>query len=405
MEEYFERNPAVKLLRELGLQLEEDVAHSSVRIDGKLYPYQGEGARDEYLAGIFNAEEREAFLRWNAKVWSLYTQLHASHYEGKPLPPELAALMRISFTDFVARDGLPHKVSEWIRVTVEPEMAIEWDKISALDGIDEMRLFLDSPEGFGELNYHVKGGNTRFIEALAAPLKPDQVMTQARVTAIEQTDTGVKLRVLVKDSRYIDVTGKLAVVTVPVHQLGRIQFSPALSPEKWQAIETTRMGSYIKVHFRLAPEAARLWHDEKGENVLTLLSDSPAGSIYDVSQPPGGQPEGERVLTLLLHARFARDLMNQPADTCARRARRRSTPSSRACASTSSPRRSSSTRRRWPTGPWSSSARASTRSPTSCGGPRAGSTSEATPPRTATRRGPSSPRSGWRGSSSSAGPS
>jgi monoamine oxidase len=98
--------------------------------------------------------------------------------------------MRISFADFVARDRLPRKVSEWIRVTVEPEMAIEWDAISALDGIDEMRLFLDSPDGFGEKNYHVAGGNTRFIEALAARLKPSQITTSARVTAIERTDSG-----------------------------------------------------------------------------------------------------------------------------------------------------------------------------------------------------------------------
>jgi len=199
MEEYFGRSPAVKLLKELDLPLIEDVAHSTVRLEGKIYPYQGDGARDQYLAGIFNAEERAAFLKWNERAWSLYSKLHASHYEGKPLPPELAELLRISLADFVNRDKLPHKVSEWIRATVEPEMAIEWDKIAALDGIDEMRLFLDTPEGFGEKNYHVRGGNTRFTEALASRLSPDQIMTQARVTAIEQTATGVKLRVLEKE--------------------------------------------------------------------------------------------------------------------------------------------------------------------------------------------------------------
>ncbi|HYO71271.1 MAG TPA: FAD-dependent oxidoreductase [Archangium sp.] len=314
MEEYFARNPAVKLLEELDLKVLDDVAHSTVRLEGKLYPYQGKGARDEYLAGIFNAEERAAFLTWNEKAWKLYSQLHATHDEGTPLPPELAALMRISFAEFIHRDKLPRKVSEWIRVTVEPEMAIEWDKISALDGIDEMRLFLDTPEGFGENNYHVRGGNTRFTEALAARLSPDQIMTQGRVTAIEQTATGVKLRVLEKERQYIEVTGRMAVVTVPVNHIGRIQFSPALSAEKWKAINTTKMGSYIKVHFRVAPEAAALWH-EKGESILTMLSDTQAGSIYDVTDLQGSSVEGRDVLlTLLLHARFARDLMNQPLD-------------------------------------------------------------------------------------------
>ncbi|WP_257459468.1 flavin monoamine oxidase family protein [Archangium lipolyticum] len=314
MEEFFERSPAVTLLRELDLQLSEDVAHSSVRLDGQILPYQGEGARDTYLAGIFNEEERAAFLRWNDKAWSLYSQLHASHEAGTPLPQELAALMHINFAEFIAREGLPHKVSEWIRVTLEPEIAIEWDKISALDGLDEMRLFLDSPQGFGEKNYHVLGGNTRFTEALAARLRSGQLMTQARVTAIEQSDSGVRLRVLQDDRRFIDITGRMVVVTVPVHHLGRIQFLPPLSREKWQAIQTTRMGSYVKVHFRVAPQASSLW-EVNGENVLTLLSDSPAGSIYDVTELQENQQEPrDHVLTLLLHARFARDVMNLPVD-------------------------------------------------------------------------------------------
>lgn len=315
MEEYFERSPAVSLLRELELPLAEDVAHSTVRIDGTIHPYQGEGDRDTYLAGIFDASEREAFLRWNAKAWDLYTKLHESHYAGKPLPPELVALMGVSFADFVAADELPHRVSEWIRVTVEPEMAIEWDQISALDGIDEIRLFLDTPDGFGEMNYHVVGGNSRFAEALAARLDPGQIRTNARVTAIEQSAAGVTLRALERERQYFDASCRLVAVTVPVSHIGRIQFSPPLGEETWRAIRTTRMGSYIKVHFRLDPAAAALWSDENGESILTLLSDSHAGSIYDVTDLQDGEGAAtERLLTLLLHARFARDLMGEPAD-------------------------------------------------------------------------------------------
>ncbi|AKJ01415.1 monoamine oxidase [Archangium gephyra] len=313
MEEYFERSPAVKLLKELELELNTDVPHSSVRIDGRIHPYPEDGGIDKYLEGLFDETERTAFLQWNEKAWRLYEQLHASHYAGKPLPPELAGLMRLSFAEFVARDQLPRKVSEWIRVTVEPEMAIEWDQISALDGIDEMRLFLKSPQGFGERNHHVSGGNTRFIEALAARLRPEQLLTQARVTAIVQTDSGVKLRVLENDRCYRDISGQLAVVTIPVNHLGRLQFSPALSPEKKRAIATTRMGSYIKIHLRVSPKAAGLW-ELQGTNVLTLLSDSIAGSIYDVSELQDDTEEGNRTLTLLLHARFARSLLNASHD-------------------------------------------------------------------------------------------
>ncbi|HEV8238350.1 MAG TPA: NAD(P)/FAD-dependent oxidoreductase [Thermoanaerobaculia bacterium] len=315
MEEYFARSPAYPLLVELGLPLIDDVAHSTVRIDGKIYPYQGEGDRDTYLRGIFDENERAAFLRWNDKAWKLYEVLHASHSAGTSLPAELVPLTKISFKDFVEGDQLPHKVSEWIRVTVEPEMAIEWDQISALDGIDEVRLFLDTPDGFGEMNYHVKGGNTDFTTALARRLDPGQIVTDARVTAVEQDAGRVKVRALLNDARYVEITGRMVVVTAPISQIGRIQFTPPLDPGKRRAIDSERMGSYIKVHFRMAPGASKLWTVD-GENILTLLSDSLAGSIYDVTdlQHADGGVEKDGVLTLLLHARFARELMNKPAD-------------------------------------------------------------------------------------------
>jgi monoamine oxidase len=113
---------------------------------------------------------------------------------------------------------------------------------------------------------------------------------------------------------FIEVTGKMAVVTVPVNTIGRIQFSPALTAEKWKAINTTKMGSCIKVHFRVAPEAASLW-SVNGESILTMLSDTQAGSIYDVTDLQGSAEAGrDQLLTLLLHAKFARDLMYLPLD-------------------------------------------------------------------------------------------
>lgn len=319
MEEYFERNPAYQLLKELELPLAEDLAHSTVRIGGKIYPYRGEGDRDEYLRGLFSEKEIAAFLKWNNKTWALYEKLHTSHFSDKPLPPELVALTKISFADYVSQEGLPKKVREWIRVTVEPEMAIEWTKVSALDGIDEMRLFLDTPEGFGEKNYHVKGGNSKFTDALAARIGAHRARTNAMVTAIRQTANSVTVRYLQDGYQYLEATGKYVIVTVPVSHLNRIQFEPALSDDKKRAMATTRYGSYVKVHLGIAPQAAKLW-EEDGETVLTLLSDSPAGSIYDATDLQDAPADRDRVLTLLLHARFARAMIGLSANDIRERA-------------------------------------------------------------------------------------
>jgi monoamine oxidase len=314
MEEYWERSPAVPLLRELGLELEEDTAHSTVRIGGRIYPYQGEGDRDTYLRGVFSEEEREAFLRWNAKAWEVHERLRAVDLDGPaPLPDDLQALTRVSFADWIRGQGLPERVSEWIRVTLEPEMAIEWDDICALDGIDELRLFLDTPEGFGETNYHVSGGNTGFVEALVEKVGRARIVTDALVTAVEQTDAGVRIRYLHEGARYREVAGRAAVVTAPLYALTRIQFSPPLDAEKVRAIETTRFGAYVKVHFRVAAEAAPLWQSD-GDSILTMLSDSPAGSIYEATGFQETGAAADRYLTLLVHARFARQMLGMSAD-------------------------------------------------------------------------------------------
>ena len=314
MEEYWERSPAYGLLRELDLPLAEDVAHSTVIIDGRLHLYAGEGDRDEYLAGIFSAAERRAFLRWNAETWEQYEQLHATGLADRPLPPDLQALMTISFADHVRGQRLPHRVEEWIRVTLETEIAIEWECVSALDAIDEMRVFLDSPDGFGERNFHVQGGNSGFVEALARALPEDAIQTRTTVTQVVDRSGGVTVRFTDAAGAERSVEGSYAVVTVPLFQLDQVAFDPPLGADCRRAIETTRFGSYLKVLFRVRPEIARTWerHDDR---LFTLLSDSSVGTIYDSSgfadQP---DPPRDLVMTLLLHGRFATALGSRSND-------------------------------------------------------------------------------------------
>ncbi len=330
MEEYFERNPACDLLRELKLPLIVDVPHSSVRIDGKVYLNKGDADgilandgrgepggsaryRETYLDGMFNAEEKQAFTEWNVKVWALYEKLRDSFFKGRPLPQELVALQKISFKEFVERDRLPRKVSEWIRVTVEPEIAVEWEKIAALDGVDEMRLFIDSPDGFGEKNSHVEGGNSKFIDAIAAKLPADSIRRLSRVTKVSQTNDKVTVQ-YTSEGKTLSATAAYAVVTVPLSVINRIEFEPALDADKQRAIATTRFGSYLKVHYRMDP-AVRPILDRYGPDLFTFLSDSPAGSIYNVTDFGTAKPGQILTITNLVHAGYSRDLMKDTASS------------------------------------------------------------------------------------------
>lgn len=333
MEEYWERSLAYPLMLELGLELDDDVAHSSIRIGGHVTPYVWpfaddadagrEEIREAYLSRLFDAGERAALLDWMARAWAIYQRIEATALRGQPLPDDLQPLARQSFADWIQEQALPPRVAEWIRVTVEPEMAIEWDRIAALDGIDEMRLFLDTPDGFGERNFHVRGGNNSFVGALLARIPDGRVVTGARVLAVAQDEDGVTVRVLVGDSAFREVRAEQVLLTMPVWDVGRIQFEPALDEDRLRALSTTRPASYVKVLIRARPGACELTNmivDGESVPVLTLLSDSPAGSIYEASSAdrPCGEDEGDadvtRLFTLLLHAGFARDVMYLPHD-------------------------------------------------------------------------------------------
>jgi monoamine oxidase len=330
MEEYWERSPAYPLLLELGLPLDDDVAHSSVRIDEQIFPYNwsfggnetptGSELRAAYLAGIFDASEREALLAWMKRAWAIYNQLEATVLKGAALPEELSPLVQQSFAAWVATAGLPRRVSEWIRIIIEPETSIGWDQIAALDGIDEMRPFLDTPAGFGERNFHVRGGNNGFAAALVGRLPAGHVVTRARVTAISQDATGASVRVLRDDHAVETIRADQVLLTVPVWDLGRVQLDPPLDDDRRQAIETTGAAPYVKVLIRSAPAACQLTSMQIGDKpveVLTLLSDSPAGTIYEASaarRPCSAGGKEPRLYTLLLHDGFAREVIDLAHD-------------------------------------------------------------------------------------------
>lgn len=327
LEEYWERSPTVPLLRELGVKMHKDDAHSSVMIDNQVIVGNGDPSASEYLTNMFpDGRHKKAFLKWNDKVWSLYKDIkkycldvHASHLSTYVEPPtHLKELMNISFADFVLghHDGqlLPRRVSEWIRVTLEPEIATEWDTITALDGIDEMRIFLNTPDGFGENNYHLEKGNTEFIKQLVSFLPAGCVRLNCAVKDIDSLglpDNGnfrnfataeaarkyeadLKLPVVtylqshpadVKD--IVQLKASYIVITIPLPEVNtNIRFNPPLDMHKKLALEGSKMGSYIKIHLYFKHGVNKCYLPKYGDKLFTLLTDNLFGSIYDSTREP-----------------------------------------------------------------------------------------------------------------------
>lgn len=271
MEEYWESNPAVKVIQELKLPVSHDEAASSIFLNGKFYEFDVLNS-EAFLKKIFNESELTALQGFKAKVQAMIPDL-----KKNPIPESTYKLKDISFSNWVAQTGVPPKVSEWIRVSVECEAGTEWTRFSALDGIDEFRIFL----GGGEQSYRVIGGNEKFTDALAKHVGRENITTNARVSKVVK---GVQFSTI---NYYDQVTNhrnfiqaKYVVSTVPLYRLGmEVQFEPALSAQKVASISSQTYGSYFKAHVFVPEEASKFW-SKNGNSILPILSDSELGVIY-----------------------------------------------------------------------------------------------------------------------------
>ena len=243
MEEYFERSPAVTLLRELGLPLSRgrrplDRAASTAR---SIRTGRDGDARHLPRRASSTRTSAPAFLRWNAKAWKLYTQLHESHYAGKPLPPELAELMQVELR------GLRRRATRLPRTRERVDPRHRWSPRWRSSGTRSPRSTASTRCASSSTRRTASarrtttcaGGNyatSSRHSPRACDREPDRCTQRARHR--HRADGRRREAAGCSSGRRSTSTspGRMAVVTVPVHHIGRIQFSPPLSAEKWRAI-------------------------------------------------------------------------------------------------------------------------------------------------------------------------
>ena len=90
MEEYWQSNPAVQILKELRLPISSDVAVSTVVLENKLYPLGKETPAD-FKKTLFSKDELESLAAFNAKVAPWIHELQSrSPVPENPLTPAVA---------------------------------------------------------------------------------------------------------------------------------------------------------------------------------------------------------------------------------------------------------------------------------------------------------------------------
>jgi len=307
LEKLWESNPAIELARRFGLPLVEHPTQSSFLADGELHLIPSSG-RSTFAGPQWMPTERDGFERWSCTASRIVDELDDAQRSGR-WSERLVALQRTDLSTFVAALALPDVVATWIRLTVESETGVEWDRIAALDGIDDLRPFLVDDGGRArQRRFSIDGGNTRLIDELLRRLPRETVQTGALVKRVVDEGDAVSVTHRGASGQEHGVRGRYAVVTTPVWTLRDIDVQPALSSSAQAAIMSTASGSYVKVILRLGRGVEHLWERFDGR-LFALLSDALPGCVY---LRDGGPTRRDHVLIALVHGSYARGLHDLP---------------------------------------------------------------------------------------------
>ncbi len=304
MQEMWASNPLTAIARELKVPLDEKVEKpfSSVVIDGKLRPLGDD--EDAYFNSFLTPPERKALKGWMAQSKDLLDKINKH-----TLPQaDVDKILNVSFATWVESFKLPKHAYDWIRLTLECELAADWETFSGLIGLQEFAVFF----GEGEPNYHVKGGNSNLIKALVNAIHGDKDLS-ANVMRVDRSTKDGKITARVsymKNQRLETIEAERVVLAVPFVRLHQIEVEPPLSDEKWQGILTLMRGQYTVVHMLIDKAANKLW---KGEDPFPILTQGLLGVVYGVmhESPPS---EPLEVFSLLIHGPAANAFHMVPRD-------------------------------------------------------------------------------------------
>ena len=288
MEEYWESNPAVKMIKEFKLKLRHDVAVSSIVLQGKKYEFT-EDSQKEYMAKLFDVKELEELKKFKEQAGELFAKI-----EHKPFPKDLMKLKDVPFSVWAGERVKSKKVLDWIRVSIECEAGTQWDSFSTLDGIEEFSIFL----GDGQESYRVINGNEIFTNTLKKKIGEKNITTNHRVTKVEFKNGKSTVSYLnTQNNTQHQIEATYVVSTVPPFRFAmEVQLDPGLSAKKMEAIQSQTYGSYFKAHLFVPASASRFW-TKNGVSFLPFLSDSDLGVIYE------GNPDQKtktKIISLLI---------------------------------------------------------------------------------------------------------
>jgi monoamine oxidase len=155
-------------------------------------------------------------------------------------------------------------------------------QVSAFVAADE---YVDTdyinPNNTDEMDFHVRGGNTVLINAIAARLAPGAVRLNSQVKSITQKAGRVTV-----ETASDKFTADACIFTAPASVLNSIRFDPPLAPAKSLAADELEYCRIVKTQMLFD---RRFWHAED----FSLMSDETSHEYFHSTQ---GQPGSRGIL-------------------------------------------------------------------------------------------------------------
>lgn len=270
------------LAEELGIALD-DLAADEPSLDRDVWYFGGARRSD--------AEVVREFRPLAARIVSDLGTVSGDGDVSFRTPSNAEPLDRLSIAEWLERAGASGWIRDLLRVAYTTEFGLEPERQSALNLLtmidpspDPFRIFGESDERF-----HVRGGNDRITQALAARLA-DAIEMGVRLEAVTELADGSFRCAVRRDASTVDIAADHVLLTMPFTLLRQVRLQVALPGPKRRAIDELGYGTNAKL---MLGTASRVWRTAHRSNGSTL-TDLPFQLTWETSRL---QPGDAGILT------------------------------------------------------------------------------------------------------------
>lgn len=227
----------IAMCKEFGLELQNNQFESHLTYAGQYYPKGGWDYSTD----------------WKAKFEKIIKDYANFREEDKK------KLDRMDWWRYLVNNGIQERDLQIRDLLDSTDFGESIRHVSAYAALAE---YAESSEK-NEMDYKVKGGNSRFTEALVERIGAENIMLKHKVTEVSQTDGTVT--VTCENGKVFSADN--LICTAPTYALSKITWKPGLPEEKIDALNALQ---YARISKHAVLFTDRFWNDEAFDMVTDV---------------------------------------------------------------------------------------------------------------------------------------